>query len=465
MAVEQATGETSAKRQKALPARRTAPRRQKLFQPFRALGLITDHVPFVLSIRHGGKDAGRPDVNIIACIGTSWTMWDADRMTLLFVSEPLPSEITSLCVVGGAGGKDSIFATSGRRIYRFQRGRLIDSYTTVDLDEANEEEAGRLSDLITIGDSMMSLSSLGGSLYVWSIARNSLLRRIDLRRPLMDKEEAATFSATSMLHPSTYIDKVLIGSTSGHLQLYNFRTATLLHTFSRQSMLSYMGLQESLLEPDDSMAVVDLVQTPAIDVVAVVFSSGHILLLDIRYDEPIMCAHISRGTNGAASVLSKGAVSFRTDGLANTMAVGTRLGDIVLFDLHADPAGSDAKRARPAQLAHTIRSAHDSSIASVQFVQGQPLLISSGSDNAIKQWFFEVNAVTSGDTLGGERTVGPTTVPRLLKSREGHSTPPRLIRFVGEDGKTIISTGGEDRSVRAMSVVRDSRSAELSQGE
>lgn len=390
-------------------------------------------------------------------------MWDAERMTLLFVGESLPQEIQSLCVVGGTGGRDSIFATSGNRIYRFQRGRLVDQYITKEDDGLGEEESGRLTDLIAVGDSMLSLSSSGSSLYVWSIARKSLSRRIDLSRPIIDSDD--TLSATSFLHPSTYIDKVLIGGTTGHLQLYNFRTSTLLHTFTRQSLLAYMDLQEYSLEQDESMAVVDIVQTPAIDVVAVAFACGHVLLLDIRYDEPIMCAHVSRAGLAATNILSKGSVTFRTDGVAHTMAVGTRLGDIVLFDLQSGQAETAAKLARPALLAHTIRSAHDSAIASVQFVQGQPLLISSGSDNAIKQWFFEVNSVTDGGSLGGEALVGSTTVPRLLKSREGHSAPPRLIRFVGEDGKTIISTGGEDRSVRAMSVVRDSRSTELSQGE
>lgn len=465
VAIEQSSGETSTKRLRpnlTVQKRKTS-RRQKLFQPFRALGLITDHVPFVLSIRHGGKDANRPDVNLIACIGTSWTMWDADRMTLLFVGEPLSQEIQALCVVGGTGGKDSIFATSGNKIYRFQRGRLVDVYSTKDADSMDEEEIDTLKDLITIGDSMLSLSSSGSSLYVWSISRKSLSRRIDLKRPLVDFKDH--FSAISFLHPSTYIDKILIGSSTGHLQLYNFRTSTLLYTFSRQSLLSYMGMSESFLESDESMAIVDLVQTPAIDVVAVAFASGHILLLDIRYDEPILCAHISRENAGGNSILAKGCVTFRTDGLAHTMAVGTRLGDIILFDLQAGQGGSICKKAKPAVLAHSMRSAHDASISSVQFVQGQPLLISSGTDNAIKQWFFEVNGVTEGGILGGETSIGPTTVPRLLKSREGHSAPPRLIRFVGEDGKTILSTGGEDRSIRAMSVVRDSRSAELSQGE
>jgi hypothetical protein len=64
-----------------------------------------------------------------------------------------------------------------------------------------------------------------------------------------------------------------------------------------------------------------------------------------------------------------------------------------------------------------------------------------------KQWHF--------DSL--------TSPPHLLKSRSGHQAPPHLIRFYGEDGKQLL-TASRDRSLRCTSVVRDSRSFELSQG-
>jgi len=53
--------------------------------------------------------------------------------------------------------------------------------------------------------------------------------------------------------------------------------------------------------------------------------------------------------------------------------------------------------------------------------------------------------------------------PRLLKFRSGHYSPPHLIRYYGEDGKQLL-TAAHDRSLRCTSVVRDSRSFELSQG-
>jgi U3 small nucleolar RNA-associated protein 21 len=50
-----------------------------------------------------------------------------------------------------------------------------------------------------------------------------------------------------------------------------------------------------------------------------------------------------------------------------------------------------------------------------------------------------------------------------LKHRSGHHAPPHLIRYYGEDGKQLL-TASRDRSLRYTSVVRDSRSYELSQG-
>ena len=71
---------------------------------------------------------------------------------------------------------------------------------------------------------------------------------------------------------------------------------------------------------------------------------------------------------------------------------------------------------------------------------------------------------------------------RLLRSRCGHSAPPTMIRFPTVGGHALLSAGnvitthpsmpshnllllgGNDRSLRLFSVVKDSTSCELSQG-
>lgn len=110
-------------------------------------------------------------------------------------------------------------------------------------------------------------------------------------------------------------------------------------------------------------------------------------------------------------------------------------GDIALWDLDRQ------------KILHVMKGAHDGTIPSIQFLNGQAILMSSGSDNSVKQWIF--------DSLDG--------LPRLLKSRSGHHAPPTHIKYYGEDGHFILSAG-RDRSLRAFSTVRDSQSIELSQG-
>ena len=57
----------------------------RLFAPFRALGLITNEVPFVLQSRsHKGATDG-PKIHLVTCLGRSWAMWEGGKMGLLFV--------------------------------------------------------------------------------------------------------------------------------------------------------------------------------------------------------------------------------------------------------------------------------------------------------------------------------------------------------------------------------------------
>lgn len=61
----------------------------RLFAPFRALGYITDHVPFSMFVHTPKGALAKPTVHVVTSVGRSWLMWDAERMTLLFAGERL----------------------------------------------------------------------------------------------------------------------------------------------------------------------------------------------------------------------------------------------------------------------------------------------------------------------------------------------------------------------------------------
>lgn len=388
-----------------------------LYAPFRALGYITNGVPFVLQVRFGGKDAQTPDVNVVTCLGDSWAMWNADRMTLLFVGPMLPHSISAMA---HATNPDSLLVAAGPTVYRFVRGREAARYQT----EAPEEELPGhiLSSLLVFGDYVCALSADGRHMFSWSLATNELLRTVTF---------GSEFTASMFAHPATYLNKVVVGGTDGSLQLWNIRTGSLIHTFDA---LEVRGGRRST----GVAGIVWMMQSPAVDVMAVAYADGLVSLFDVKEGDCLFVVRVEGG-------LGAGCLAFRTDNVAHTLAVATRAGSIALFDL--DAVNADGPAGGAPRLMHSLQHAHDGAIGALEFVPGQPLLISTGSDNALKQWFFE----------------SPTLPPRVLKSRSGHALPPHIIRYYGDDGRDML-TASRDRSLRCLSVVRDSRSFELSQG-
>ena len=123
------------------------------------------------------------------------------------------------------------------------------------------------------------------------------------------------------------------------------------------------------------------------------------------------------------------------------------------------------------KLLHVIRGAHEGAATAIEWIPGQPILVSSGEDNSVKVCLYTpfTLALSGAPDCSASPFIqqwlsdSPTTAPRLHKFRSGHHEPPHLIRYYGEDGKQLL-TASRDRSLRYTSVVRDSRSFELSQG-
>ena len=72
-----------------IPEKKVAKQRSHagLFAPFRALGLVTNHVPFAMQVRATKGSSAPPRIHILTSIGKSWIVMDGDKMGLLFVGE------------------------------------------------------------------------------------------------------------------------------------------------------------------------------------------------------------------------------------------------------------------------------------------------------------------------------------------------------------------------------------------
>ena len=129
-----------------------------------------------------------------------------------------------------------------------------------------------------------------------------------------------------------------------------------------------------------SYAITALVQSPAIDVVGIGFTSGELSVYDIRADERLMRMFMEggaiRGLSFRSGQYSTSAyfhslIRF-TDGHQVLASVSSH-GHLALWDLNCG-----------GRLLHLVRGAHDGAISAVQWVPGQPILITSGEDNCVK---------------------------------------------------------------------------------
>lgn len=226
---------------------------------------------------------------------------------------------------------------------------------------------------------------------------------------------------TTFAHPSTYINKFVFGFGNGQLELWNIRTGKLLHSF--QSHLPYLKSDK-----DVSLGVSCICQSPSVDIVAVGHSSGHIFLLNLRTDQVLF--HFKQ--NGRVTSLS-----FRTDAAADKfpyMVSASEFGHLYTWQIGSGTDENGSFKSTKSKLAHTLKSAHTGKISKIEFLHGEPILVTSGSDNAVRMWIYD----------------NPDGSPRLLRSRQGHVKYPEQMKYFGDVSYDSSFDSGVRASVTGM---------------
>lgn len=218
---------------------------------------------------------------------------------------------------------------------------------------------------------------------------------------------------TALMHPDTYLNKILIGTAQGEMQLWNLK--------SNKRVYRFKGW---------GSAVTCIEQSSVVDVVAIGLDDGRILLHNLKLDKTLF--EFTQASSAASAVTT---LSFRSDAGYPYLVSGSKAGTIAVWNLET--------RA----LVSLMRNCHDGGpITRAYFFPGEPLLLTSGTDNALNVWIFDQ----------------PDGSARLLRNRAGHAQPPTKIRFCGTSSN--ILSGSQDRTFRYFSTVRDQRTREMSQG-
>ncbi|KAL1773937.1 WD repeat-containing protein 36 [Sigmodon hispidus] len=353
-----------------------------LFAGFRALGLFSNDVPHV--VRY---NALKRRFYVTTCVGKSFHTYDVQKLRLVAVSNSVPQDICCMAADGRL-----VFAAYGNVFSAFARNKEI-----VHTFKGHKAEIHLLQ---PFGDHVISVDT-DSILIIWHIYSEEEYLQLTF--------DKSVFQISAILHPSTYLNKVLLGSEQGSLQLWNIKSNKLLYTF-----------------PGWKVAVTALQQAPAVDVVAIGLMSGQVIIHNIKFDETLMKFRQDWGPITS--------LSFRTDGHP-VMAAGSPCGHIGLWDLE------DKK------LINQMRNAHSTAIAGLTFLHREPLLITNGADNALRIWIFD----------------GPTGEGRLLRFRMGHSASLTKIRYYGQNGQQILSAS-QDGTLQSFSTVHEKFNKSLGHG-
>ncbi|KAG4304068.1 hypothetical protein PORY_002591 [Pneumocystis oryctolagi] len=365
-----------------------------LFSPFRTIGYVSNHVPFDIMIR------GTSFI-LSTCVGHNIQIYDCAKLNLLFVTPKTEKKISFIC-----SWNDFVFAAVEQEIFVYRKGKLVLELSMKQTCEGNIMLMDAFSGyLVTYTDR--------NHLTVWNVLSQGNFPGIFLNNCAYITEiySEIEFGKKSrvlcMIHPATYLNKLILGKIDGTLELWNIRTMKIIYTFS-----------------SFNASVTCLEQSPALDIISIGLIDGRIFIYDIKRDKELF------QFKQEGKVTS---ISFRTDG-PTIMCSSNDRGDISIWDL-------SRKR-----IIYVMYTAHYGSIVKIKFLNGQPLLLSNSIDNSLKEWIFD-----SSDNI-----------PRLLRYRCGHSAPPSIIRFYGYDSHFILSSS-QDRSLRGFSTFNDSQTTELSQ--
>ncbi|KAL4559718.1 hypothetical protein LXL04_031863 [Taraxacum kok-saghyz] len=274
-----------------------------IFEPFRAIGYITSSVPF--SVQRLGTETF-----VTVSVGKSWQIYNCAKLSLVLVGPQLTKKIRAL-----ASYRDYTFAAYGNEIGVFKRAHQVATWT---------KHNAKVNLLLLFGDHILSVD-VEGNIFIWAF-KGADENPSPIGHILLDNE----FTPSCIMHPDTYLNKVMLGGQDGSLRLWNIST--------KKKLYEFKGWKSSIC---------CCVSSPALDVVAVGYSDGNIHVHSIRYDEEVVT--FSQTTRGDVTALS-----FKTDGQP-LLASGGSSGVISIWNLE--------KR----RLQSVIRDAHDSSVISLHF--------------------------------------------------------------------------------------------------
>lgn len=359
----------------------------KIFQPYRTIGQVSASIPGVLQYR-----GSKPSIYLTTSIGKSFHIYDCAKISLLFVGPIFLQEIISL-----ACHEDYTVVGLPEEIVICQRAKVAHRFGLQD-----PARTGQVTQIQSFGKSLF-VCYQSPLLDHFLVPSGELKRRIELPFPVVH-----------LLHPSSYLDKLLVAGPEGQLLLWNIE--------KNKCIFSFDFFTKS------NCRITCMQQSPVVDVVAIGLNDGTLSVLNIKTNKQLFrLSHLANRIS---------CISFRSHESKCHLAVGDDQGSIYVWDLNEK------------RILHTINSAHSLPIHTLEFLAASGIILSSAGDNQIKQWVYEETS---------------NSLPQLLKHRAGHQAQPTCLAFYGDEYPVFVS-GSRDRSLRMFHLDRDEQNLTFSHG-
>ena len=149
-----------------------------LLVPYRAVGLVTDGVPFAVQA-HG------TETFVTTSTGSSFQIWSThERLRLVFVGPTLGGSVSALCP-----HEEFTIVCCGTVTHIYRRAELV-----ITCDDG--EHQAPIVRALTIGNTLVTICERG-TIVAWSLPDGEVMQRLH-----------AGFAPTAVCHPATYLNKV-----------------------------------------------------------------------------------------------------------------------------------------------------------------------------------------------------------------------------------------------------------------
>uniref|UniRef100_A0A1I7XVK5 WD_REPEATS_REGION domain-containing protein n=1 Tax=Heterorhabditis bacteriophora TaxID=37862 RepID=A0A1I7XVK5_HETBA len=249
-----------------------------LFAPFRTMGVVCSEVRPVFRLNMGQRRM----TSIFCPVDNVVIHYSADKLRLIAISDTFPDPISAITA-------DKTFL-------------LILTVVLTKTVKYHNPHIGYI--LYTLILTIQVIVDDQSGIRVFDISNQQMKLHL---------EGVSNFTVTAVVHPSTYTNKILLGSSNGTMRLINIRSGRLIYEFSNSDFYC-VGF---------GAAITVLEQSPAVDVIAIGLENGKVILHNVKTDETICSFRHDKMIS---------AVGFRNDGepLMTTADIG---GDIAVWNL------------------------------------------------------------------------------------------------------------------------------------